>query len=106
VNFFLDHDVPERVAEVLRREGHSVITLHQALPRDSLDPEVWRYAQDQHMVLVTCNRQDFLSLAGSRAHAGLIILIRRRSRIAECAGMLRLVRKAGPSGITGNINFA
>jgi predicted nuclease of predicted toxin-antitoxin system len=106
VNFLLDQDVPERVAQVLLREGHAVTTLRQVMSAGASDASVWRYAQEQGIVLVTCNRQDFLNLASTQAHAGLIILIRRRTRIAECAAILRLVRKAGSSGIGGNINFA
>jgi hypothetical protein len=36
----------------------------------------------------------------------LIILIRRRTRQAECARLLHLIRTAGTSGIEGNTNFA
>jgi hypothetical protein len=36
----------------------------------------------------------------------LIILIRRSTRQAECAHLLALLRKAGESGIQGNINLA
>jgi hypothetical protein len=58
------------------------------------------------MVVITCNRRDFLRLAVTEAHAGLIILVRRRTRMAECAAILRLVQRAGESGITNNVNFA
>jgi len=51
------------------------------------------------MILVTCNRDDFLSLAKIQKHYGIVILIRRRSRIAECGAMLRLVRNASVSGL-------
>jgi hypothetical protein len=37
---------------------------------------------------------------------GLIVLIRRRSRQAECGNLLTLLRQAGESGILCNINFA
>ncbi len=106
MNFLVDQDVPERVAQVLLREGYRVTILREVLSAEASDATAWRYAQEHGMVVVTCNRQDFSDLAGSQAHAGLIILIRRRTRISECASMLRLVRKAGPVGIIGNINFA
>jgi hypothetical protein len=38
--------------------------------------------------------------------AGLIILIRRRTRQAECAHLLALLRRAEESGVDGKINFA
>ncbi len=56
--------------------------------------------------MITCNRNDYLELAGSSAHAGLIILIRRRGETTECGKLLKLIRKAGENGLNGNINFA
>jgi hypothetical protein len=57
-------------------------------------------------VLITCNRDDFVRLARTQANNGIIILIRRTTRQAECARVLYLLRRAGESGIWGNINFA
>jgi hypothetical protein len=45
-------------------------------------------------------------LATGQMHTGIIILIRRNSRIAESTALLKLVRNATESGLTGNINFA
>ena len=56
--------------------------------------------------MITCNRDDFLKLAAKGPHLGLIVLIRRRTPQAECANLLRLIRKAGDQGLLGNINFA
>ena len=106
MNFFLDHDVPADVGRVLRLKGHVVQFLDDALPRTADDRSALRHAADQGMVVVTCNRRDFLRLADTEPHAGIIILIRRRSRIAECAALLRLIERAGESGISNNINFA
>jgi predicted nuclease of predicted toxin-antitoxin system len=106
VNFFLDHDIPERVAEVLKLEGHSVTMLRHALPIETCDEEVLKFALRHELILVTCNRNDFLSLAKSQKHHGIVVLIRRRTRITECVAMLRLVRQATLSGLVENINFA
>jgi hypothetical protein len=57
-------------------------------------------------VVVTCNRDDFLALAQSQPHAGIIILIRRKSRVAERSALVRLLDGAGENGIRNNINFA
>jgi hypothetical protein len=67
---------------------------------------VFSKAQDLGAVLITCNRDDFLELAMHAPHAGLIVLIRRRSRIEECGKLLRLLKVAGAGGIAGNVNFA
>jgi len=57
-------------------------------------------------LMLTCNRQDFLQLASSRLHEGLVVPVRRRSRQAEIAALLRLLRGAGETGLRHNVNFA
>jgi predicted nuclease of predicted toxin-antitoxin system len=106
VKFFFDHDVPADAARVLRQEGHEVTELREVLHVEATDAEVFRYAHERELMLVTCNRDDFLLLAANRAHAGLIVLIRRRTRQAECAHLLALLGRAGEDGLRGNINFA
>ena len=106
MNFFLDHDVPADVGRVLRLKGHSVQLLDEVLPNTTDDLPALRYASGRKMVVITCNRRDFLRLAATEPHAGIIILVRRRTRVAECAAVLRLIHRAGESGIANNINFA
>jgi predicted nuclease of predicted toxin-antitoxin system len=106
VNFFLDHDVPADVGRVLRLKGHTVQRLEEVLPTTTDDLTVLRYAANNGMVLITCNRRDFLRLATTEPHAGIIILVRRRTRAAECAAILQLLERGGDSGIINNINFA
>ena len=62
-------------------------------------------------MIITCNRDHFLAQAektikAKTSFAGLVILIRRRSRQSECAHLLKLMRKTGEAGLSGNINFA
>jgi predicted nuclease of predicted toxin-antitoxin system len=106
VKFLLDHDVPAAVKDALERHEHDVIRLTDLLPRTASDETVFAAAQNNQSVMITCNRDDFLKLAAKGPHLGLIILIRRRSPQAECANLLRLIRKAGEQGLQGNINFA
>jgi predicted nuclease of predicted toxin-antitoxin system len=106
VRFLLDNDVPDVVARVLVQAGHDVLLLRSVMPERSSDPVVFDHAVANGLLLITCNRDDFIPLARARTHSGLIVLIRRRSRIAECANLLRLLDSAGESGLTGNINFA
>ena len=106
MRFLLDHDVPETIAGVLARAGHEVNLLRDVLPVDAKDVQVLALAAQRVLVLLTCNRDDFLELASKKPHAGIIIIVRRRTRAAECAALLRLLRAAGDSGILGNINFA
>jgi predicted nuclease of predicted toxin-antitoxin system len=106
VRFFLDHDVPAEVTQVLRREGHEATELREALPVTAVDADVLRYANENGCFLITCNRDDFLSLVSTNTNPGLIVLIRRRSRQAECGNLLRLLQEAGEDGLAGNVNFA
>jgi predicted nuclease of predicted toxin-antitoxin system len=113
LKFLLDHDVPEAVAHLLRHWGHEPIRLREVLSVTASDDEVFAHAQSQRLPIISCNRNHFLALAQAavaaqppRPFAGLIVLVRRRTRQAECAHLLRLLRRAGEEGIAGNINFA
>lgn len=76
------------------------------LPVTASDLDALRYASEQRLFVVTCNRDDFLALVKDHINPGLIVLIRRRSRQAECGNLLTLLREAEESGVAGNINFA
>lgn len=111
MKFLLDQDVPDEVALLLGYWGHDVEKLRDALPITSTDEAVFAHAQARERVIVTCNRDHFLGLARQAIErqlpfAGLIVLIRRRTRQAECAQFLSLLRGAGEAGIGGNVNFA
>ena len=113
MRFLLDHDVPDAVAHLLRHWGHDPIRLREALPITASDEEVFAQAQSLWLPIISCNRNHFLALAHAavaaqppRPFAGLIVLVRRRTRHAECARLLSLLRQAGESGIIDNINFA
>ncbi len=106
MKFLFDHDVPDDLAYALQASGHEVRLLRTVSPVTTPDDDVLRFACEHGEVLVTCNRDDFLAVAGRTAHVGLIVLIRRRSRAQERAALIRLVDRAGEAGILGNINFA
>jgi predicted nuclease of predicted toxin-antitoxin system len=106
VKFFLDHDVPRHLADLLRRHGHEVSLVSEVMSPDSDDGKVFAFAVAEEAIMVTCNRNDFLELAATRKHAGLIVLIRRRSALSEAGHFLELLGKAGASGLNSNINFA
>jgi predicted nuclease of predicted toxin-antitoxin system len=106
VKFLLDHDVPDDLSYLLEELGHEVVLLRKALPGDSSDEAVLRFAHDSGCVLVTCNRDDFLRLATTSAYHGIVIVIRRRTRGQERAALLRLLDRAGETGLRNNVNFA
>jgi Domain of unknown function (DUF5615) len=70
------------------------------------DAAVLRFANDNGCLLITCNRDDFLKLAATQSHRGIVVIIRRKTRAAERAALLRLLERARESGLRDNINFA
>lgn len=65
----------------------------------------WR-AREQNLIVITGNRDDYLTLTRSQPHNGVIILIRRKTRVAERAALIQLLDRAGETGLRYNINFA
>ena len=106
MKFLFDHDVPDDMAFALTALGYDVLCLREVLPVTTSDEEILRFAVKQELVLVSCNRDDFLNAAQNMDHAGLIILSRRRSHALERAALVRLLDQADETGIKGNINFA
>jgi predicted nuclease of predicted toxin-antitoxin system len=106
VKFLFDHDVPDDLSFALESLGHEVTKVREVLPAASPDEKVLAQACADGRVLITCNRDDFLQLATQMSHAGIIVLIRRKSRALERSAVVRLLDRAGESGISGNINFA
>lgn len=106
MKLLLDHDVPVALLGVLRREGHEAQRTVELLGAGAGDKEILSWAIRRELVIITCNRDHFLRLVKGKDHPGLIILVRRRSRVAEAAHLLALLRRAGETGIAGNINFA
>jgi predicted nuclease of predicted toxin-antitoxin system len=68
VRFFLDHDVPVEVARVLRHEGYEVTELREVLAVRASDVEFFNYACEHGLMLITCHRDDFLSLAAQQSN--------------------------------------
>ena len=103
--------MPDEVEQLLRYWKHEVRRLREVLPVTAADVAVFEWAQREQRIIVSCNRNHFLELARQavskdQPFAGLIILIRRRTRQSECAHLLSLLRRAGDSGVSGNVNLA
>jgi predicted nuclease of predicted toxin-antitoxin system len=106
VRFLVDEDVAIEAARSLRQAGHEVLLVPEVLGVRTDDVDIWGHAVQTQSIVVTCNRQDFLELAGTKPDMGLIVLNRRRTRQAECRHLLQLLASAGEDGLRGNINFA
>jgi Domain of unknown function (DUF5615) len=75
-------------------------------PQDGADSVVLKAARDHGCVLVTCNWNDFIRLAELQPHHGIVVVIRRLTRVAERAALFRRLERAGDVGLQGNINVA
>jgi predicted nuclease of predicted toxin-antitoxin system len=102
----VDEDVAVEVARCLRQAGHEVSLVAEVLGVRTDDVDIWHYAVRAEAIVITCNRQDFLELAGTTPETGLIIVNRRRTRQSECRHVLSLLAKADAAGLKRNINFA
>ena len=80
MKFLLDHDVPDDLSYLLEQLGHEVMLLRKALPGDASDEAVLQLAHERDCILLTCNRGDFLNLASTKLHHGVIIVVRPRIR--------------------------
>lgn len=106
MKFLLDQDVPEDLTHLLQALGHEIVLLRNVLPVEAADLVVLQFAHQHDCLLMTCNRDDFLELAEAHPHHGIVVIVRRKTRAAEKAALLRLLEKAGDSGLRDNINFA
>jgi predicted nuclease of predicted toxin-antitoxin system len=106
MTFLFDHDVPDDAAFALEAMGHQVTRLREVLPSTTTDEEVFEYANASGHILVTCNRDDFLSLIGAAPLSGLIVLVRRPRRALERAALVQLIERVGEDGLRGAIHFA
>ena len=106
MRFLLDQDVPEDLTYLLRELDHEVVRLRDVLPPEATDSAVLQFAHTRDCVLLTCNRDDFLKLAETVPHRGIIVVIRRKTRAHERAALLLLLERAGDRGLRDNINFA
>ena len=108
--FLADENVPRQVCEELRNLGHDLVTADEAGVANQRipDQQLLDLAFEQHRILLTFDRRDFLRLhnAGAR-HLGIIICTfdpefqRQASRIHESLtdwrGHRELVRVNRPS---------
>jgi predicted nuclease of predicted toxin-antitoxin system len=91
VRFLVDEDVAVEVVRCLRQAGHEVSLVTEVLGVRTDDVDIWHHAVRAETIVVTCNRQDFLELAGTAPETGVIILNRRRTRQAECRHLLNFM---------------
>ena len=70
MKFLVDEDVPLDAARCLQQAGHEVFLVTETLGVRTDDVDVWLAAVETKAVVITCNRQDFLELAGTSPETG------------------------------------
>ena len=82
IELYLDEDVDESIAMMLRARGFVVITTREVGQKGKSDEEQLEYAASHQLALLTHNRVDFELLAQKyfaegKNHYGIIIAVRR-----------------------------
>jgi len=77
-SIYIDEDVTSRLAPALRQRGFEVVAAHEAGLKADDDESHLAYAAEHRMILLTCNRDDFIRLAhrwaaDGRQHYGIVI---------------------------------
>ena len=75
MTFLIDEDVAAEIDRSLRQDGHGTVRVAEASGFRTDDVDVWEFACRHGFVVVTCNRHDFLELAGTAPAAGLTTTI-------------------------------
>lgn len=75
MNFLVDENLSPLLVEKLNARGYAASKPEHLGLRGVRDDVVWDYAFEHDQIVITCNTEDFLTLArGSDVHAGLIII--------------------------------
>lgn len=85
VAVYTDEDITRELAPALRERGFDALSANEAGMLHADDIEQLRYAAQHDMALLTCNADDFLSLAQQYAqqgltHSGIIVSSEQFSR--------------------------
>ncbi len=76
----MDEDVAVEVIRCLQPAKHEVSLVTEILGARTDDVDIWHHAVRTEAIVITCNRQDFLELAGTAPETGVVILHRRPTR--------------------------
>ena len=79
MKLYLDEDISPKVSVILRKKGMDAVSAHEIGMLEASDEEQLAFAADNGRVMVTRNRDDFISLTVQffedlKPHKGLIIV--------------------------------
>jgi predicted nuclease of predicted toxin-antitoxin system len=106
VKLFLDEDISPKVSEILRKKGVDAVSAHEADMLQASDAEQLSFAAAEGRVMVTRNRDDFITLTiqffdDLKPHKGLIIVPHTipGSEFSKLASLLAKFSKEHPDDV-------
>ncbi|MBW2428941.1 MAG: DUF5615 family PIN-like protein [Deltaproteobacteria bacterium] len=106
MKLYLDEDISPKVSEILRKKGMDAVSAHEADMLQMSDKEQLTFAADDGRVMVTRNRDDFITLTVQffedlKPHNGLIIVPHTipGSEFSKLASLLAKFSKQYPKGL-------
>ena len=106
MKLYLDEDISPKVSVILRKKGIDAVSAHEAGMLETSDEEQLTFAAADDRVLVTRNRDDFITLTVQffhdlKPHKGLIIVPHTipGSEFSKLATLLANFSKNAPKGL-------
>jgi predicted nuclease of predicted toxin-antitoxin system len=106
VKLYLDEDISPKVSVILRQKGMDAVSAHETRMLEASDEEQLSFAVAEGRVMVTRNRDDFITLTVQffedlKPHRGLIIIPHTipGSEFSQIATLLVKISKDYPQGL-------
>jgi predicted nuclease of predicted toxin-antitoxin system len=106
VKLYLDEDISPKVSVILRKKGMGAVSAHETGMLEASDEEQLSFATADGRVMVTRNRDDFITLTvqffeALKPHKGLIIVPHTipGSDFSKLASLLMKYSKDHPQGL-------
>jgi len=106
VKLYLDEDISPEVAVISRKKGMDAVSAHETGMLEASDEEQLSFAAAEERVMVTRNRDDFITLTVQffddlKPHRGLIIIPHTipGSEFSQLATLLVKISKDYPQGL-------
>ena len=106
MKLYLDEDISPKVSIILRKRGIDAVSAHETGMLEASDENQLSFAVAEERVLVTRNRDDFITLTvqffeALKPHKGLIIVPHtiQGSEFSKLAGLLVKFSKNHPQGL-------
>ena len=106
MKLYLDEDISPKVAVILRKKGMDAVSAHETGMLEASDEEQLSFAAAEGRVMVTRNRDDFITLTvqffeALKPHNGLIIVPHTLpgSEFSKLASLLAKFSKDYPQGL-------